>query len=177
MLNQNWKKEMDFPTNLSARDIELVWQQCQIQGDGDKPEAVEAFAEAYSLVKAISVERSFPSNQGEAEALILHLGEMLDPKHNSNGYRRVPARFTVTKFAVAPSLIPQAMSGFCWAYARGILKSDNAYREFEEIHPFFDGNGRIGDLLWKMAVTRESGKWPEELPPDIFGEDRSKIED
>jgi NACalpha-BTF3-like transcription factor len=65
MSNQNWKKEMVFPTKLTARDVELVWRQCQIQGDGDKPEAVEAFAEAYSLVKAISVRRAFPSNQEE----------------------------------------------------------------------------------------------------------------
>ena len=176
MSNQNWKKEMVFPTNLSDRDIELVWQQCRIQGDADKPEAVRVFAEAYSLVKAISVTRAFPSNQEEVEALILYLGEMLDSKHNSNGYRKVPVRFTATEFAVAPALVPQAMSGFCWAYARGTLKSDDAHEEFEKIHPFFDGNGRIGDLLWKMAVTRESGEWPESLPPNIFGENRSMVD-
>jgi hypothetical protein len=102
---------------------------------------------------------------------------MLDPKHNSNGYRKVPVRFTATEFAVAPALVPQAMSGFCWAYARGVLEADEAFEELEKIHPFYDGNGRVGDLFWKMAVTRESGKWPEELPPDIFGEDRSDIED
>ncbi|MDX1535796.1 MAG: Fic family protein, partial [Candidatus Spechtbacterales bacterium] len=46
----------------------------------------------------------------------------------------------------------------------------NIYKEFELIHPFEDGNGRVGDLLWKVSIARKSGEWPEELPPDLFNE-------
>ena len=60
------------------------------------------------------------------------------------------------------------MEVFSRAYAEGELDAISLYREFEEIHPFEDGNGRVGDLLWKIAITRETGNWPEEIPPDIF---------
>ena len=52
------------------------------------------------------------------------------------------------------------------------LTPEEVYVEFEKIHPFEDGNGRVGDLLWKIAMARTTGKWPEELPPDVFGEQK-----
>jgi len=71
------------------------------------------------------------------------------------------------QWRLAPDKIPRAMNSFSEAFAENRVTALEAYTEFEKIHPFFDGNGRVGDLLWKIAITRETGQWPEELPPKI----------
>lgn len=46
--------------------------------------------------------------------------------------------------------------------------SEELFSFFEKVHPFEDGNGRLGDLLWKIDVTRRTGVWPKFLPPESF---------
>ena len=49
------------------------------------------------------------------------------------------------------------------------------YRWFEEVHPFADGNGRVGSILYnKLLGTLE---WPYEhlvRPPDLWSEENKK---
>jgi hypothetical protein len=54
------------------------------------------------------------------------------------------------------------------------ITSEDFYRQFESIHPFIDGNGRVGHILWAIAVTRETLQWPLSLPPDLFSEGASR---
>jgi len=114
------------------------------------------------------------------EDFIKFLGLKIEKEHNKNGFREVPARFDATTFAPDPKLIEQAIKRFCEGFIAFIenpiederLSTDILYEEFEKTHPFFDGNGRVGDLLWKILETVKSEKWPKELPPNIFDEER-----
>lgn len=162
-------QDFNYPKELTATDIQLVNKQCELQ-HAQSQEQVEGFANAYLEAKklALNFDEINSLTSEKIEAFILQLAEMIE-KRNHKGYRQVPVTFAGGGSALSPDLIPRAMESFSNVYAEGSLNPIEAYTEFEKIHPFEDGNGRLGDLLWKIGVTRDTGKWPEDLPPDVFG--------
>lgn len=161
-----------YPEGLTGSDIELIDLQCKLQR-ADSKEQIEGFALAYKESKNVITRSSvFETITGkEIENLILHLASLIE-KRNEKGYRRVPVFFASGGEALNPDLIPRAMESYSDSYAEGLMDSTEAYIEFEKIHPFEDGNGRLGDLLWKIDVARKTGLWPERLPPDIFAKSK-----
>jgi hypothetical protein len=96
------------------------------------------------------------------------------PTESVETYRKVPAVFNQGLPALEASLIPHAMQRLCEAMTEPqdtSLGYDNlaAYytREFLLIHPFSDGNGRVGSLLWNFWCGTLSDPKPM---PYFFGE-------
>ena len=160
------KIEVTFPEGLTAKDIELIRAQCALQKATSK-EQIEGFAAAYLEAKELAhdTKKLNSVSAEDIENFILRWAKMIE-KRNEKGYATTPRVFKDGSRALDPSKIPQAMKSFSNVYEN--ITPAEAYEEFEEIHPFEDGNGRLGDLLWKIAKSRKSGQWPEELPPDIF---------
>ncbi len=159
-----------FPSGLTSADILLIQKQCELQSATSK-EQVEGFAKAYNEAKnLVAKPEIFNLLQGkDIEHIVLRFGTLVE-KRNSKGYRSTPVTFSNGTMALNPDVIERAMQNFSEAYAENRMDSIEAYTEFEKIHPFEDGNGRIGDLLFKMDVARKTGLWPEQLPPDVFGQ-------
>ena len=59
-----------------------------------------------------------------------------------------------------------------WSVPYMKVNPDRLYEWFERIHPFMDGNGRTGHLLWAFAMTRLNGVWPRTLPSNVFDDPR-----
>lgn len=89
-----------------------------------------------------------------------------------SGYRSVPAVFNQGMPAVPASVVPHAMDVLIDAMntnaLRGLRSPASDYtEEFLKIHPFTDGNGRVGSLLWNMMCSNI--QYPEPMPY-FFGE-------
>lgn len=89
------------------------------------------------------------------------IGKMID-EANENGYRDGPVWIggdLKNEFIVHDEM-QQLLS------MQHTLSPDIFYKEFERIHPFFDGNGRTGKVLFNwLNNTLDNPVWP----PDFFG--------
>lgn len=171
-----WERpDLVYPGGLTNKDKELIFRQCERQQATSK-EQVEGFAAAYAAAKALAQnhESLQSSTAIDWETRALLWATLIEAGRNKNGYRQVPAVFADGASALDWKEVPEAIKRFWELYTEeGRLEPNEAYFQFEAIHPFEDGNGRLGDLLWKLAVARKTGVWPEELPPHYEPSGRS----
>ncbi len=107
-------------------------------------------------------------------SLIEEIGSIVEPKHNRRGFREIPI-FVGNQQKSPPDQIVRRLLMVVDAYNNGRLdpgrkeaatSEDELYYQFEEIHPFRDGNGRTGKIIYNMASgTLLKPKWP----PDFYG--------
>lgn len=94
---------------------------------------------------------------------VLQFGRMVEPEVNREGWRtcgvQVGGRIC-PDWQEVPRLMEQ------WAEGQGGLTPDESYVEFENIHPFRDGNGRTGKIIhnWRLGTLAEPV-----LVKDYFG--------
>jgi mannose-6-phosphate isomerase-like protein (cupin superfamily) len=164
----------DAAGSLTEHDLLLIHDQARLQ-HAESPEQLQGLTDAWNAGK--SLVHSDPealSDPEKTEALALGLAKMIESR-NAKGYRKVPVTFGPGKPpALDPELVPRAMNQLFGAYADQALEPDEWYHEFQKVHPLEDGNGRLGDLLWKMDKVRRGEPWPDTHPPDFFGTDKSE---
>ncbi len=99
-------------------------------------------------------------------SLILTLGEMVEPIKNRHGYRTrnvgINRNGMITPIGAPPDRINFAIKSL----VDSPLTADEWFKAFEEIHPFIDGNGRVGAIIYN--VMRGTIDNPV-IAPDFWG--------
>lgn len=154
---------------LNTNIVRFIAEECRRQNSGYA--SVGNMAEAWEdLMEMVDEGYNFLSEAWRVEVLIKNLIKSVEPNHQN--WRTVPVSFANGNVIGAEHIHRQIHTlcedikvafGYC---EEEHMTAQEAYEEFERIHPFADGNGRVGKILFNyLNGTLENPVFPEE--PDF----------
>lgn len=134
--------------------LPVLVKEIVLQEDG--PEAVDGISRAW--LYSVSV-----NEITEASLHDIHALTVLHKPPQFLKVRTIPVTVGGNP-ALDPKLVRRALHGLLGAQKD--LTPDEFYKELMEIHPWLDGNGRTGFLVWNFM---RGTLWKPELPPNFWG--------
>jgi hypothetical protein len=128
----------------------------EVERQQDIPSAVAHMVNAW--MDAMATETNLDA------AGLIRWGHLVRPEKNpSDSFRTCGVRVG-SHIAPRPDEVPALIER--WLENIPGMDAGEAYKEFQHIHPFRDGNGRVGKIVFNMLNgTLENPK----MPPNYFG--------
>lgn len=165
----NPELKVDTEEYLTQPDKDIITQQL-INQEAETEEERVNFTLAYIDAKRFAETNDLSTLTDEKVAeLVLRYARQVYPAENRFGLRSVQPTHGKTgePIGVSPGeALENAIVAWCEDFAAGKKSIDELFYEFEFIHPFNDGNGRVGHLMWAIDTVRRTDEWPKTLPPE-----------
>ncbi len=142
-------------TDTQLNIVSFCSEECKRQESGE--------LSVYNMVKAYNFildEERYAEAPVVEDVIVLAL--FVEPLRNINGFRNVPVSFKSGQVIGHENILLQMENLIC---AQAEISPEEFYRELMEIHPFIDGNGRVGAVIYNWL--RGSLNDPV-VPPDMF---------
>jgi hypothetical protein len=151
---------------ISMRVIKFCAEECRKQQSGEM--SVYWMCGAFHLASMFYDDYSGVRNKMIPD-LIDKLGRIVEPDKNNHGFRVIPVIVPGPKQPPHHSLVEDQVRKLC-SSSKGMSPLE-FYKAFEEIHPFVDGNGRVGAILYNFL--NDTLSCPV-APPDVFSQEYVK---
>jgi hypothetical protein len=132
--------EIILEDELSLAVVDFCSIECELQGSGEH--SVSWMCRAWSYAMDMS-----PLHLTVED--VLAIGRLVEPVKNKGGFRQCGVRVGMNIMPDA-RIVPGMIELLCSNDARDKLEPDEWFRRYEEIHPFVDGNGRSGLVLFNQ---------------------------
>lgn len=134
----------------------------EITNQQDSPVCVFDLFKAWEKAQEWAARSPFPSQEQ-----IQELGWLCKPMLNMPGrWRRVDIMVGDNPMFPRADQVPRLMDLWHQSLSEGVFTPEEAYKSFEEIHPFRDGNGRTGKIIYNwLNGTLDAPR----MPPNFWG--------
>lgn len=144
-------------TSAQMRVVQFCARECELQQSGE--------LSVYHMLGGWDY-ASIRFDDSVTEEDILRLGAIVEPRCNLSGYRQTGVRVgsdVKGDWRLVPGQLGKLVT------AQSDIEPAEWFRLYEEIHPFRDGNGRTGQILfnWLQGTLNEPA-WA----PDFWGDPR-----
>jgi hypothetical protein len=143
--------------DLSLNDLIYCAKECEKQRSGEMS--------VVHMICGLKWLRNKFMDDYLTESMIITLGAIIEPGKNEKGYRQIPV-IVNGRHTLPHSHIPHAL--YRLLQGQSALSAIEFYKGFELIHPFLDGNGRVGSLLYNFL--NGTIKEPVDVPNIFPGE-------